>query len=807
MYNKIKIYSDILPSKDVELYFKIGENNQNNVIIYGRNGSGKSTLCREINNLKVEFDEYDFSSETSSVKLYNDEKLIDRQELNFDNIYVYNDDFQSKYVSFAETGSLDTIVMLGNQGEIQERIDKISETITELDKEQKEFEEKIELLNIDNRRKELESHLKGDNNWAGRQRLIWQNKNNTSLKPQHFNKIISQTPKESISELKSKISGYIKTIESYDKLKTLNFTAILNGVQYIYEQINEQKNVESIVDSIISKELKNKVTNIGNTIIETNNDSLLEERISVSLENFGLNYINNIKSMLSDDEKSFCPTCLRDIDNSYKEQLKEVISEIVEETKVSELENEIKNINIMKFKLIEENEYLSVSLIKEMNEYIDSYNTEIDILVSQLQKKLLMLNEKFDFNDNLQKIEKLLKRIVEIVVIITKEVNQLNIELKDKKKLERKATQTNYELAYLEIEDSYIDFKKVEATVMEFKENYKLTGVHKDELNSELITLNSKLKQTDIALKSINNNLAKIFYDKERLVLEQGIDEDRYFVKSRGHKVKLNDLSIGEQNIIGLCYFFSTINQDKKQVDQFKEELLIVIDDPISSFDRENKIGIYNFMRKMFKDINAANNSSKFIITTHDIDAFLNIEKIFREVPGNKTSKANTKILNYNGISNYGKKNSSQYSVNMNYIYEFANNNSNEVNQLSDVIGNIMRRILEGFSTFNFRVGIDEIRTDKAILENIQSDKERQFFESFMFRLVMHNESHLQDTVTNMSDGDFYKFLSIEEKQYTAKMLLVFLYRLNDIHVKKYINDSENNIVNNIDEWAKLINN
>ena len=50
-------------------------------------------------------------------------------------------------------------------------------------------------------------------------------------------------------------------------------------------------------------------------------------------------------------------------------------------------------------------------------------------------------------------------------------------------------------------------------------------------------------------------------------------------------------MSLGERNIIALCYFFTQIlsNQDIGKL--YQDEELVVIDDPISSFDFENKVG------------------------------------------------------------------------------------------------------------------------------------------------------------------------------------------------------------------------
>lgn len=53
----------------------------------------------------------------------------------------------------------------------------------------------------------------------------------------------------------------------------------------------------------------------------------------------------------------------------------------------------------------------------------------------------------------------------------------------------------------------------------------------------------------------------------------------------------------------------------------YKDTYFLVLDDPISSFDFENKIGIYNYLRKQFKLLFENNEFSQLLITTHDMEA------------------------------------------------------------------------------------------------------------------------------------------------------------------------------------------
>ena len=137
------------------------------------------------------------------------------------------------------------------------------------------------------------------------------------------------------------------------------------------------------------------------------------------------------------------------------------------------------------------------------------------------------------------------------------------------------------------------------------------------------------VKNTTLALNNINKQLGRVFYESERLKLEQ--EDGFYYVLSRGRRTKLSSLSTGERNAIGLCYFFSIVNQNQNIDDQYNSPLLLVLDDPVSSFDHEIKLGIYSLLRGEIEKITIGNENSKILILTHDSDVYYNCYKIFED--------------------------------------------------------------------------------------------------------------------------------------------------------------------------------
>ena len=103
--------------------------------------------------------------------------------------------------------------------------------------------------------------------------------------------------------------------------------------------------------------------------------------------------------------------------------------------------------------------------------------------------------------------------------------------------------------------------------------------------------------------------------------------------------MKPSQISQGERNIIGLCYFFANILQNQEEATAYNAEYLLVIYDPVSSFDIENKTGIMSFLRYQLGKFLLGNEHTKAVIMTHDLLTYYDSEKIFGELVNASNSK------------------------------------------------------------------------------------------------------------------------------------------------------------------------
>ncbi len=118
----------------------------------------------------------------------------------------------------------------------------------------------------------------------------------------------------------------------------------------------------------------------------------------------------------------------------------------------------------------------------------------------------------------------------------------------------------------------------------------------------------------------------------------------------------------------------------------------------------------------------------------------------------------------------------------MSRAYSYAN----DVQTIDDPnIGNTMRRILEAFSTFEFKEGIDTVSCNKTALKSLAPHAD--YFENLMYRLVLNGESHFEQRIKGLEDLNFFSVISPEEKHQTAKDIICLMYILNPNHVNAHL--------------------
>ncbi len=755
-------------------------------ILYGRNGSGKSTIAKAIKKVI----EGGYPHITQATVLDKDGNIFTLTEDEKERVFVFDEEFVDSNIKLQEAG-LNTIVMLGRQVDLANQIQQAER---EMDIAKQEYENQQALVSneYENRNNpkspkyyidQMRYALQGDDNWAGRDKIVKEGRQNTGVRDETYKQFLSFSP-----------------VKSRDELIVL-FNEKLNA---LYQA---QKGAEAINVKVPGFTMKYDDSAIMDLLAVKIEKPILSDREKYLLQlvqNGKSNTLAEMAGVFGDASIKECPFCLQPLTNAYKKSLfdsiQKILSKIVEQHQheLQKLIVEEVKINLSAYEKLCDKKTVCENLIERINQSIrdnnqklqskiaDPYSpieidvTTVSVLLGNLEDALANLEEsRLEFNKSVQ-----------ATAPIKKELNKINGEI-----------------AYYDIHQlsSKYEAQQQEYVCAQRKETEKKNVfLQKKQLVDEL---EANRKNIQIALNVINNSLKYIFFSNDRLRIEY--QNDTYVLLSNGHAVKLSEVSLGERNIIALCYFFANIMQNKEITTTYDKEYLIIIDDPVSSFDIENKIGIMSFLKYQLGKFLLGNIDTKALVMTHDLMTFYDLDKVFEELIGecgqkfqSKNLKFNRFELNQQTLQMFRYKQRQEYTELVKVIYEYALGNGNSYDI---IIGNILRQVLEAFATFQYKKGIEEVSTDSYILDALPEEEYKLYFYNLMYRLVLHGGSHREEQVKALDDMNFFSVVSNTDKQRTAKDVLCFIYLLNEKHVISHLKDYGNSASANLEQWCNDI--
>lgn len=438
-----------------------------------------------------------------------------------------------------------------------------------------------------------------------------------------------------------------------------------------------------------------------------------------------------------------------------------------------------------------------MSLLNKLNSIIELNNQKIKEKISNPYNPILNKGGS---------VSKLANQLKDRLNQLEEERKKFNDGIQDTTKIVQELHDINDQIAYYDILKPYENYilkvkesDEAKQKLEEYRKLYKQT-------DQQLKNLESQKRNTKIAVQSINSFLNYIFGTNKRLQLEVNTSNE-YTLISRGQNVKPSEVSEGERNILGLCYFFTQLLAGKEIKQAYAKKCLLVIDDPVSSFDEENKIGILSFLKFQLDKFLGQNKNSRAIIMTHDVQIFFDLLKIVKELK-NKYKDYNWGKLKYNQfqlekgkLQKISDRNFNRYNFCLEQIYKFA---IGENENYDDIIGNMMRQVLEAFSTFKYQQGIEKISTDPKILDTLDKSY-RTYFYNLMYQLILNGDSHLQDNVKSMDDLNFFAIKPAEEKQRIARDILCFIYKIDKLHLEYHGKNIPGFNIDNIHKWCRDI--
>ena len=323
------------------------------------------------------------------------------------------------------------------------------------------------------------------------------------------------------------------------------------------------------------------------------------------------------------EENRKCPFCLHDLETNFDETVKSIESSV--------------NSTGLKQNLD----------VKETVSNVEKYMTELN------REKIQSITNK---TDNLSSVE--LKELYEIVNLCNTELTKLNnlssLNVSEVKKKFEEKTLMDF------LENNILELKFYENLSDEIKSNI-------EKINKAIQNIIYKSEELSTITKDFAEKLNKLVESKKEYIneflnisgipykidiVEDGEDDFKTVLYPLHSDEKVTDkcLSFGEKNAISLILF---------SLEACKNYELIVLDDPVSSFDNNKKFAILYYL---FTKTDAVFKSKTVLLFTHDFDII--VDFIYKEEFKKIDNKCSfVKNNNGNFDEKQIKKNSVSYTI------------------------------------------------------------------------------------------------------------------------------------------------
>ncbi|MEZ7506071.1 AAA family ATPase [Flavobacterium sp. Arc2] len=718
-------------------------------LVYGWNGSGKTTLarlfrCLETNKNHSEFAEADFviESETNG--------KVDSKTYNHDlEIKVFNQDFIKENLELIDATTKPIVFISKTKIEEKKLLDKHKIDLIASELEFKKIDKNLSVFNktSDDFHKDAAKSIKDF--FLG-----------TIYATVSYNKSHS-------SAIWGRIKSGTETVESY----VLTEHDLTNQKNYTLSGSEKAEIDTTTLPGAINIEKVAEIYNEVNSLIATNISAKVIERLKDNPD-IGEWVATGLALHKTHDSANceFCgqtlpENCIENLEAHYNKEYQELIDRITE--LAAKLEQGIRS------EIVNESHLFFQKFTERYNSSLAATNTNLRFVFVKIQylisvlaikksnpfvtlEKVVFENEVFE-NFNIH-----LTTVVDVI-------GEHNSTSKAYSDLAAKA-KSNIENHFVSQAAITKDLKTIEKEITE-NATLKESQIKASKfLIAAIKILTDDLSNDTLAITEINENLHK-FLGRNEIILQRQ-EQGGYQLLRNG--IVARNLSEGEKTAISLIYFFSKIRENDTKIGN----QIIVLDDPISSFDSNHLFNASSFIK------NSTHGARQIFVLTHNFWFFKQVRdwmKSKNKKDGNNVMqiKAHFYSAKSGQITDADKTLSethSEYQFVFKSILEFQNaDNLNPSDYF--YIANSVRRLLEGFSSFKtasnsgmegvFDLGrkynFDQMQRDR-IYYFVQKYSHLDRIESFdnTIEPLLEESLHVVNdvlTLIELVDKDHYKYM------------------------------------------------
>ncbi|MGI6525360.1 MAG: AAA family ATPase [Bdellovibrionota bacterium] len=307
-----------------------------------------------------------------------------------------------------------------------------------------------------------------------------------------------------------------------------------------------------------------------------------------------------------------------------------------------------------------------------------------------------------------------------------------------------------------------------------------------EEKKGRVKSLEASLVNEERGAKNLNDALHR-FLGREDISLVFNKDKLGYEIHRGEDNRHSEDLSEGEKTAIAFVLFVLKLEENNNHL----KKTIVVIDDPVSSFDSNHLFHAYSFLRKRCEE------SEQIFVMTHNFTFFRRVCDWFygvnRTREGKKPPKSKNAFFYILECCDSGGRSSklveapdnlvayhSEYHYLFSRLCRFIENESISLEE-SYVIANLSRRILESFLAFKF----PKYRSDFAQLLDKARDNCEGVSAEMMERLKRFTDRYSHSNVFEVDSESIGNLVS-EGPQVVSTVLKV-MEELDPLHYKEML--------------------
>ena len=676
-------------------------------ILYGRNYSGKTILSRIIQSLEKGRLSKKCIGVTCVINC--DDEYITQNNLKEHslNIRVYNEDFVDENLNFLknEDGEIQPFAVLGEQNvEIENQIKEKEKTLgseeTKTGIVYDLSQKKSEYLRKKQEREDTQEELEN--------KLI--NKANQDIKTNRlYDDILYNIRKikQDIKTLINKQRDPLKEDET-DKKKELLREEAKDDIEKINPFSSSLNNIFNKTCEILRKEMRPT-----KSIQELINNPILQEWVREGIPHHK-------------ERRDTCAFCGGKLPGDLWEKLEAHFNKESEELRDA-LKEQIQALEQEKRKLdeilpVSQDSFYSFyqdsfdSKKKDLEDEINKYNKTIDLLIETLkerEKNIFTLQDCPTIDDNSQTIIDILDNIN---LLIGKN-NQKTISLIDDQKKARSDLRLNEVLQFI----TDIDYEKKIEKINELQQEESTFKSQSKSLEGKIRSIESEIEDLKIQLKDEKKGADKVneylnhFFGYTSIRFEAVEEEEQSGFKFqilRGNEIAYN-LSEGERSLIAFCYFMAKL----EEADTKGKELIIWIDDPVSSLDNNHIFFVFSLIETLIAKPNKNPDGSnafrykQLFISTHNLE-FLKYLKRLSCPKKNSEYFLLERMVEHSRLTlmpDYLKKYITEFNYLFHQIYKCSvMEDTHHDNEMFYNFGNNLRKFLEAYLFYKYPYRADD---------------------------------------------------------------------------------------------------